>query len=84
MMAHGVPALLIAAAAGYWVLGQAEHQKGSVRKLGQYLGLAIIAVSVIGAACKTYAVIQCYRAGMCPAPMKMGCPYSGSPQVPKS
>lgn len=66
-MAHGISALLIAAAAGYWVLGQAEHQKGSVRKLGQYLGVAIVVVSVLGSVVKLHKVWQMCRAGgYCP------------------
>ena len=44
MMGFGVAGLLIASAAGYWVVTQAEHQKGGARKLGIYLGAAIIVV----------------------------------------
>ncbi len=67
MAAHGVAALFVASAAGYWMLTTAEHQKGRVRKLGQYLGVAIILFSVIGAACKIYmGVSACRAAGMCP------------------
>lgn len=73
MMGYGAAGLLIAAAAGYWVLGQAEHQKGNVRRLGQYLGLAIIVVSVLGAACKIYAITT---------GKGMVCPVSGSPRCP--
>lgn len=75
MMGHGVPALLISAAAGYWVLTHAEKERqGGVRKLGQYLGLLIIVVSVLGAACKIY-----YQINSCPLG-KMGsmfCPMTG-------
>lgn len=56
MMVHGIAPLLVAAAAGYWVVTQAEHQKGGVRTLGQYLGVAVILVSVLGVACKLYAI----------------------------
>ena len=58
-MGFGVAGLLIASAAGYWVVTQAEHQKGGARKLGIYLGAAIIVVSLIGVACKIYAVVAC-------------------------
>lgn len=77
-MAHGVAPLLLTAAVGYWVLTHAEKEKqGGVRKLGLYLGLAIIVVSVLGAACKIYCQIN-----RCP-PGKMGmmgtkaCPFGG-------
>ena len=67
MMGHGIAVSLVSSAVGYWVLTQAESQKGKVRKLGQYLGVAIVLVSVLGAACKIYAGIQACRAmGMCP------------------
>ena len=54
MMTHGVSSLLISAAAGYWVLAQSGGQKGRVKQLGQFLGLLIIVVSVVGASCKLY------------------------------
>lgn len=74
MVGHGVAVLLVSAAAGYWVLGHSEHQKGGVKKLGQYLGVAIILVSVIGAVCKIYSIVTCYgpgRAAMCPMTGKL-------------
>ena len=77
MMGHGVAVLLVSAAAGYWVLAQSEHQKAGVRKLGQYLGLAIIVVSIVGAACKVYSLVTCYG-GMGKG---MACPMM--PSVPK-
>ncbi|MBI4227429.1 MAG: hypothetical protein HY600_04025 [Candidatus Omnitrophica bacterium] len=75
-MGHGVAVLLVSAAAGYWVLGQSEHQKAGVKKLGQYLGVAIILVSVIGAACKIYSIVTCYGGGMGKAAV---CPMTGKP-----
>ena len=72
MFLHGVSSLLIAAAAGYWVLTQAAHQKEQVRKLGELLGLIIIVVSLIGTGCKIYGLI---KGGYCPWGPK--CPYAG-------
>jgi len=79
MMGYGVAGLLIASAAGYWVLTQAEHQKGGVRKLGQYLGVAIVTVSVLGAACWIYkAVTTCGPGGFCPITGTRICPMTKS------
>lgn len=78
MMSHGVSLLLISAAAGYWVLTQAEREKSRVKKLGQFLGVVIIVVSLLGAACKIY-----YRITNCP-PGAGGwfCPVSGKGMAP--
>ena len=77
MMTSGMVApLLVSAAAGYWVLAQSEHQKGGVRKLGQYLGVAIILVSVLGTACKIYKAVTCSMDGG-------HCPLTGMPMSPK-
>ncbi|OGX38020.1 MAG: hypothetical protein A3C53_08285 [Omnitrophica WOR_2 bacterium RIFCSPHIGHO2_02_FULL_68_15] len=69
--------MLVSAAVGYWVVTQAEHQKAGVKKLGQYLGIAIILVSVIGVACKVYCITSCPPGGA------MGksamCPMTGKP-----
>lgn len=78
MMEHGVTGLLIAAAAGYWVLTQAEKEKNRIKKLGQYLGLAIILVSVLGAACKVYYGVQ--ACGMMGGSMM--CPFTGKSAPP--
>ena len=78
MTGHSAAPLLIAAAAGYWVMTQAEHEKGGVRKLGQYLGLAIVVASIIGSACKIYYAATCANPSWCPTPMMKGsaCPMS--------
>lgn len=70
-MIYGVSSLLISAAAGYWVLTQASGEKGRVKKLGQLLGLAIIAVSVLGAGCKLYYLGKI--SGFCPS--GAACPF---------
>lgn len=77
---HGVAVLLVSAAAGYWVLAQSGGQKGGVRKLGQYLGVAIILISVVGAACKIYSIVTCYGTGMGKSAM---CPMTGMPMASK-
>ena len=74
-MGHGVSVLLISAAAGYWVLTQASHEKDRVRKLGQWLGLAIIAVSVIGATCKLYCLATGKSVGSMMCPVGKACPF---------
>jgi len=83
MLGHGVGTLLIAAAAGYWVLIQANGQRGRLKKLGQYLGLIIIAAGVAGAACKIYYLSTGKSAFqlLCPAgqacPAGKACPFIG-------
>lgn len=54
MGTHGVGLLLISAAAGYWVLTQAAGQKNQMKKIGNFVGLIIIVVSLLGTACKIY------------------------------
>ena len=43
---------LLAAAAGYWVLERAENHKRGLRRVGRWLGGAIIAVAVVGTTCR--------------------------------
>lgn len=43
---------LLAAAAGYWVLERAEQHKQGLRRVGRWLGAAIIVVALTGAACR--------------------------------
>lgn len=75
-MIHGVSTLLVAAAAGYWVLVQSTHQRDRVKMLGQWLGLVIIVVSVAGTACKLYTLAtgKSMSSMMCPA--GKSCPFS--------
>lgn len=79
MMGHSVAALLVAAAAGYWVLTQSEKEKNRVKKLGQLLGFGIILISVLSAVCKIY-----YQISNCPSgPMGgMMCPFTGKSAPP--
>lgn len=73
MGAMGIAPLFVAAAAGYWVVTQAEHQKGGIQKLGRYLGTAIIILSVVLAGCKLYAF-----AARCGMSGKAICPVTGN------
>ena len=41
---------LLAAAAGYWVLERAEQHKQGLRRVGRWLGGAIITIALVGAA----------------------------------
>ena len=63
-MIGGVAMQLISSAAGYWVLTQASKEKGRVRQIGQFLGLFIIVVSLVGASCKLYYLSK--MSGLCP------------------
>ena len=79
-MGHSVVGLLISAAAGYWVLTQSEKEKGRVKKMGQLLGLAIIAVSVAGTVCKIYYLTTSSKGAFCPpGPL---CPFTGKSSAP--
>ncbi len=78
MMMHGdISALLIASGVGYWVLTTASKEKGTLRKLGQILGLLIIAASVAGAACKIACAVQACNASGGYGAGKMACPFTG-------
>lgn len=80
MMGHGVPALLITAAVGYWVLTLAAKEKEQLRKVGNVVGLLIIVVSLLGAACKIYYQVSGKN---CPPGWGkrggMACPMTGKP-----
>ena len=54
--------LLLSAAAGYWVLERAENHKRGLRRVGRWLGGAIILVALIGVACR----VASYATGECP------------------
>ena len=80
-MYSSVGILLIAAGVGYWVLTLANKQKDRIKKLGQWLALIMITISLIGVGCKIYHVTQ-YGSGCkqryCES--KSVCPYAkGTP-----
>lgn len=74
MMITGIAPLLVASAAGYWVLTNASKEKGRMKKLGQILGLIIVVVSMAGAACKVYYLVSACQSGMAMSG-KAACPF---------
>ena len=79
MLLHGIGGLLVAAAAGYWVLTASQRERGRVKQLGQWLGLVIVVVSVAGAACKLYYLATGGYAG---AGVSYLCPFTGKTVTP--
>ena len=76
-MIVGIGVLLLAAAAGYWVVLQAEGHKRGLRRLGRWLGGAIIVIALLGTTC----LLTCGASGQtCPmmGAGKTGCPVTGS------
>ena len=75
-MGHGVGILLLAAVGGYWVMERAQTHKAPLKKFGQFLGGLIIAVSLIGVACRVWYLATCAMAkgGYCPFTSKMAPP----------
>ena len=68
---------LLAAAAGYWVLERAEQHKQGLRRVGRWLGGAIIVIALLGTTC----LLTCSASGQtCPmmGAGKVGCPMTGS------
>lgn len=85
MLYGGAGMLLLGAVAGYWVLERAETHKGDLRRVGKVLGWLIIVTSLIGLACRVYALAT----GKAYCPMAFSpekgwfCPYSPkSPSLP--
>ena len=78
-MIHGVSVQLISAAAGYWVLTMADKERGRVKTLGQWLGLAIIVISVVGAGCKLYCMTTGQGISM---PAGMACSFGKKASTP--
>ena len=79
-MGHGVGMLLLAAIGGYWVIERAQTHKAPLKKFGQFLGGLIIAVSLIGVACRVWYLASCVAAkgGYCPYPFKASSPKAES------
>ena len=71
-MSHGVALLLLSSAVGYWVLERASGQKKDLKTIGQVVGGLIIAISLLGVACKVYYLAT--GKAICPAGMKKICP----------
>jgi len=67
-MLYGSGLLLLSAVAGYWVLERADSHKGQLKKAGQVVGWVVIVTSLLGVACRVYAVAtgQACPAAYCP------------------
>ena len=76
MIGHGMSVLLVTSAVGYWTLTAAGREKGRVKTLGQYLGLLIMVLSLLGAACKAYYAVKACRAA---GSYGGACPFTGKP-----
>ncbi|MBI2871087.1 MAG: hypothetical protein HYY14_05175 [Candidatus Omnitrophica bacterium] len=81
----GTAFLLLAIVAGYWLLERAEQQKGGMKRLGRILGLVVIAIALIGTACKVYCISSGNYAS-CPVGFSgkgkgMYCPMSMRPSA---
>ena len=79
-MLHGVGELLITTAVGYWVLSRADDQKGEMRRIGRFLGVVIIVVSLVGLICAAWNAIG----GDAWCSMGKGgglCPFMGKPRM---
>ena len=63
-MSGGAGALLLAAVGGYWVLERAERHKGTLKQVGQFLGAAVIIISLLGVACKVWGAAKCPTGSM--------------------
>lgn len=75
---HGVEGLLLTSIGGYWVLERSVTQKKNMKRIGQWLGGAIIIASLVGVACRVWCAASCSR----PFMGKKGyCPYS-TPSAP--
>lgn len=55
-MVSGSGTLLLAAIGGYWVLERAATHKGGLKQIGQLVGGLIIVTSLIGVACRVWAI----------------------------
>lgn len=78
-MLGGSGVLLLAAAVGYWVLERsASHNKGNLKRVGQAVGWFIIISSIIGIACKAYALKAC----SVPGGKSWSCPFSSKTASP--
>ena len=89
MGGDGIGVLLLSTVGGYWVLERASSHKGRLRQAGQIIGGVIVAVSLIGVACRVWCLVsstlscKTQAAWRCPfvSPNKMRMPMSapGSP-----
>ncbi len=83
-MLHGsAGTLLLAVAAGYWVLLQAQSQKKNLKRAGKFIGWTIIVVSLVGVACRVWAITT-GQTGQYPiAGGKFFCPFTPKASSPQ-
>lgn len=76
-MAYGTGLLLLSAVAGYWVLERSAGHKGQLKSVGQVIGWVVIVTSLVGMACKVFALTT--GKAFCPIGGKGGyfCPLTG-------
>jgi len=81
-MIGGSGMLLLSSVAGYWVLERADRHKGGLRRIGQWLGVIIIAVSLVGVAGRVW----CVASGFFGDGAKGGvlCPFAPRSSMPGS
>ncbi|MBI3010999.1 MAG: hypothetical protein HYY58_00700 [Candidatus Omnitrophica bacterium] len=83
-MSYGTGVLLLSAIGGYWVLERAAAHKGHLKRVGQWLGAAIIVISLVGVACRvwcaaTYPTGVAGKRGFCPFPRQSSAAPSVTP-----
>jgi hypothetical protein len=72
--------MLLALAAGYWVLTISQSQQKPLDKLGRLVGGFILLVSIVGLVAGAICRVGCMR-GTCSA-SRMHCPMSASAPAP--
>ena len=65
MMLHGAGVFLVGTIGGYWVLERAENHKGSLKRVGQWLGAFIVIVSLLGLV-SVFGKSAGLKGGLCP------------------
>lgn len=64
-MLYGAGVFLLGAIGGYWMLERADNHKGSLKRVGQWLGAFLIIVSLLGLV-STFCKASGMKGGMCP------------------
>jgi hypothetical protein len=76
LMTHHIAAYLLTLAVGYWVLTLAEKEKGLNKKIGKFVGWAILIVSLVGPLCLAASCLVCHSRGDA-CSTSSSCPWSG-------
>jgi len=75
-MAYGTGLLFLSAVAGYWVLERAATHKGNLKRIGQLVGGVILIGSLVGVACRVWALATGKGSFSCPFSQKASPPPS--------